>query len=373
LCVTNGFGWRNVRASPQAKRRLVGFIERDPGADLLVVTNMWPDEDRPVYGIFVKRQVDSLRAHGIRCDVVYVRGYMSAVAYLVAATRFLVATVAWRGRYRLVHVHAGETASVARFFVGPPMIVSYCGDDILGYAKIDGTIPFYSRLRRFAIRRQARLFTATITKSREMAQALPIKVQATNHVVPNGVDESLFCPMPKAEARERLGWSSTERIVLFAATRPQEVRKRFDLAQAAVQHAEAEVGPIRLAVAENQPPTSIPIMMNAADCLLLTSMIEGSPNVVKEAIMCNLPVVTTRVGDIREMLADITPSAICRHDSSELGKALVDVLKVGIRSNGRQQRADLAESVIARRILEIYASMGFAPDTQAPTPALMMS
>jgi glycosyltransferase involved in cell wall biosynthesis len=102
-------------------------------------------------------------------------------------------------------------------------------------------------------------------------------------------------------------------------------------------------------------------------------MIEGSPNVVKEAIMCNLPVVTTRVGDIREMLADITPSAICRHDSSELGKALVDVLKVGIRSNGRQQRADLAESVIARRILEIYASMGFAPDTQAPTPALMMS
>jgi glycosyltransferase involved in cell wall biosynthesis len=140
-----------------------------------------------------------------------------------------------------------------------------------------------------------------------------------------------------------------------------------------VQHAEAEVGPIHLAVAENQPPNVMPLMMNAADCLLLTSMIEGSPNVVKEAIMCNLPVVTTEVGDVREMLTDITPSAICPHDSTELGNALVDVLRTGIRSNGRQQRVDLAESVVARRILDVYASMGFTADTQASTPALAMS
>jgi teichuronic acid biosynthesis glycosyltransferase TuaC len=353
--------------------KLLTWEYRDLKPTALFITNMWPDAERPVYGIFVKRQIDSLRAQGLRCDVLYIRGYRGLHAYLVAVYRMILKRRSWSQRYRFVHVHAGETALAASALRGMPMLASYCGDDILGYARIDGAIPLHSRLRRLAIQRQARIFTATITKSREMAQALPVGQQATNHVVPNGVNENLFRPMPQAEARQRLGWSSTEQIVLFAATRPQEVRKRFDLAQAVVQHAEAEVGSIRLAVAENQPPNSIPIMMNAADCLLLTSMIEGSPNVVKEAIMCNLPVVTTEVGDVREMLADITPSAVCRHDSSELGKALVDVLKAGIRSNGRQQRADLAESIIARRILEIYASMGFAPDTELPTPALMMS
>src|SRR5881628_2986265 len=93
---------------------LVDMIERDPGADVLVVTNMWPDDDRPVYGIFVKRQVDSLRARGVRCNVLYIRGYVSALAYLVAATRVLLSTSTWHGRQRLVHVHAGETALAAR-------------------------------------------------------------------------------------------------------------------------------------------------------------------------------------------------------------------------------------------------------------------
>src|SRR6266576_2455095 len=101
---------------------LVDMIERDPDADVLVVTNMWPDDERPVYGVFVKRQVDSLRQQGMRCDVVYIRGYVSPLAYLAAAVRFLIATFTWRGRYRIVHAHAGETALATRFFLGPPML-----------------------------------------------------------------------------------------------------------------------------------------------------------------------------------------------------------------------------------------------------------
>ncbi len=64
---------------------LVAFVRTDPGADVLVVTNMWPEPDRPVYGIHVQRQVESLVRAGIRCDVLYVRGYRSALAYPLAA------------------------------------------------------------------------------------------------------------------------------------------------------------------------------------------------------------------------------------------------------------------------------------------------
>ena len=57
---------------------LVAFVHHDNDPEVLVVTNMWPDEERPVYGIFVQRQVESLRAAGVRCDVLYIRGYASS-------------------------------------------------------------------------------------------------------------------------------------------------------------------------------------------------------------------------------------------------------------------------------------------------------
>ncbi len=100
------------------------------------------------------------------------------------------------------------------------------------------------------------------------------------------------------------------------------------------------------------------MMMNAADCLLLTSMAEGSPVVVKEALMCNLPVVATDVADVRETLADVSPSAVCGHDPSELGAALVGVLSAMQRSNGRSKRSDQDHSNTVRRLLSLYADLG---------------
>ena len=99
-------------------------------------------------------------------------------------------------------------------------------------------------------------------------------------------------------------------------------------------------------------------MMNAADCLLLTSMAEGSPVVVKEALMCNLPVVATDVADVGETLAGVTPSAVCRHDPVALGAALIDVLSNRQRSNSRTKRADQDQAYTVRRLLGLYASVG---------------
>lgn len=332
-------------------------IERDPDADVLIVTNMWPDDNRPVYGIFVKRQVDSLRAKGIRCDVVYVRGYLSSLAYLVAAARFLVATVAWRGRYRLVHVHAGETALVARFFVGPPMLVSYCGDDILGDPDDDGTITRASSIRAAVIRWHAALCRATITKSQEMHDRLPARARRTNTVLPNGVDGTTFAPRNRADARQRLGWHPSERVVLFAATKPDIPRKRRWLAEAACAAAAKEIGPIKLYVAGLTPPNEMPILMSAADCFLHTASLEGSPNVVKEALMCNLPVVATRSGDIPDLLDGVSPSYLCPADPDQLGEALIDFFVSPRRSNGRAYiESALSAPAVASRLLDIYAN-----------------
>lgn len=278
---------------------------------------------------------------------------------------FLWLTVSQRGRYRLVHVHGGETALVARLFLMRPMVATYHGDDVLGYKSDDGPISRASRLRSLMIRHQAALFAATITQSNEMHDRLPARVQRRDTVIHCGVDSERFFPMDRSEARRKLDWDDDERIALFAATKPHEPRKRLDLAKASVKRAEEDLGPIRLAIAENLPPDSIPVMMNAADCLLLTSMAEGSPVVVKEALMCNLPVVATDVADVRETLADVLPSAICSHDPAELGSALVDVLSSRQRSNGRNKRADQDQAATVKLLLDLYAKFGFRPDVSS--------
>ena len=345
--------------------RLLSTEHTDTRADVLVITNMWPNEDRPDYGIFVKRQVDSLIEAGLRCDVLFIRGYRSPLAYPLAAAR-----LAWlnlRRRYALVHGHGGETALAARFYMRAPVLVSYCGDDLLGTPRADGTITTASRLRRSVLRVQSRLLSRTLTKSSEMGEALPARVRARNAVVPNGVDRELFTPTDRAAARTALGWDPDERVVLFAAD-PAVERKRHWLAAAATEIAAEQLGGARLHVATGISPEQMPMLMSAADCLILTSAIEGSPNVVKEALMCDLPVIATDVGDVRELLEPVEPSWVCEATPEALGEALADCFGEPFRrSNGRERSERLGSKEIAARVLALYDEL--SPGAVAALPA----
>lgn len=344
------------------------FERRDPAADVLVVTNHWPTDENPGYGIFMRRQLDSLVRRGLRADVLFVRGYRSPLAYPLAALKLLRMSLG-RRRYRLVHAHAGETALAAMFHLRAPLVVSYCGDDLLGTPDAGGAIPPRSRLRRGVIRALSRRAAATITKSPEMQTALPTRAARRNEVVPNGVDDEAFRPLDRAAARARFGFSDDERVVLFAAP-PSVERKRYPLARAAVEAAAARVPGIRLHVAEGTPPGDMPALMSACDCLILTSAVEGSPNVVKEALMCDLPVVSVVVGDTRELLDGIEDSHVCDATPEALADGLVAVLDPPRRSNGRAASQHLTVDAIARRVERIYESVGApqaAPAAATPT------
>jgi teichuronic acid biosynthesis glycosyltransferase TuaC len=105
-------------------------------------------------------------------------------------------------------------------------------------------------------------------------------------------------------------------------------------------------------------PEEIPLYMNAADCLLVTSRTEGSPTVVQEAMACNLPVVSVDVGDVRERLANVSECAVLAgRDPVALGRALAAVLRDPRRSDGRTHAAALSVEAIAARLTDFYGTL----------------
>jgi glycosyltransferase involved in cell wall biosynthesis len=110
-------------------------------------------------------------------------------------------------------------------------------------------------------------------------------------------------------------------------------------------------------VADHVAPDEMPLWMNAADVLLLTSVSEGSPNVVKEAMACNLPVVSVDVGDVKEVIAGTRHCHVCSAEPRELKRGIVDVIAaLPDRSDGRQQTAWLDEDAVAARLAEVYGA-----------------
>src|SRR5205085_3572256 len=138
---------------------------------------------------------------------------------------------------------------------------------------------------------------------------------------------------------------------------PDLPRKGFALANAAVAHASAQMGePLELVSLWGVAPDRVALFMNACDVMVLTSYVEGSPNVVKEAMACNLPIVSVPVGDVPERLAGVAGCMICPHDPVALGDALLQVLRDGRRTTGRcaLQAMGLDQDAVARKILAIY-------------------
>ena len=98
------------------------------------------------------------------------------------------------------------------------------------------------------------------------------------------------------------------------------------------------------------------LKINAADCLLVTSLHEGSPNIVKEAMACNLPVITVPCGDVEERLASVQPGCVASYDATQLTSSIRQVLEWGGRSNGRDElvRQGLTARTVAARLSRFY-------------------
>jgi len=323
---------------------------------VLFVTNMWPDEVRPWYGSFVHSQARSLEAIGLEVDVLAIRGYASQWEYLRGAGEMVRRSL--RARHDIVHAHYGHSAIIARLGLGRPLVVSYCGDDLLGTPTPGRPTEMTAASRRLArtFAQVARVASATITKSRQMELELPESMRPRNHVIPNGVDLDFFKPIDRAQARRRLGWEAQEKVALFVGN-PSNERKNHALAERAVARAAAERPQLRLRVASGIAPEDVPVWMSAADALVHPSWSEGSPNTVKEAMACELPVVATPVGDVPERLDGIPGCHVAAADEEAFAAGVLDAIDHGRCPEARAAVAELSIDRVAHRVAAVYESV----------------
>ena len=323
---------------------------------VLTVTNMWPRPDRPSYGAFVRSQVESLRALGLELDVHIIEGDRQRLAYLTAvqAVRQKVAAL----RPDVVHAHYGLSGWAASWQPAP-LVVSFCGDDLLGTPDGRGGRTWKGRMSVALSRWAARRADAIVCKSPNLIASLDRDVDRRRAVLlPNGVDLGQFTPGDRMASRRRLGLTEGRRLVFFPHDRGQAARKRFDLAEAAVSLLRREVPEAELWHVHDVQHSEMVQYYRAADCLLLTSEFEGSPNVVKEALATQLPVISVDVGDVRHWLDRVNGCAVVERDPGAMARALAHVLRRVPHVDPSPILQELDGTTIARRLLDVYHLAG---------------
>jgi glycosyltransferase involved in cell wall biosynthesis len=319
---------------------------------VLAVTNMYPTAENPTYGGFIETQMSAVARHGVHVEIEFINGRAADWHYLLGLAR--VNRLAHRGGFTVIHAHYGLCGFVCAF-QSLPLVVSFWGDDLLGTPGRHGSLTLKSRLIRRISFAAARRADAINCESEEMRLQLPDPhIRDLAHVIPNGVNTERFHPGDRAAARARLGLDQSERLVLFPNT-PTERRKRIDLAEAGLALLARDGIAARLWVVQGVPPAEMPDYFRAADCLLLTSDWEGSANVVKEAISCDLPVVTVDAGDARRWVSLAPGCALVAREPASIAAGLRAVLGKFGCVDGSRVRRELGIEGTASALVELYS------------------
>ena len=289
----------------------------------------------------IKNQADSLLANDkdLTIDFFFIKGkgfkgYLSNVKPLKHLLE--------EGDYDIVHAHYSMSAFVASLAKAKKMVVSLMGSDVKS-----------SRFYIVIIKLFALLFNwkCVIVKSEDMYSSLGMKKAV---VVPNGVNLNVFYPMDKVQSQMRLNWDSSKRHILFPAN-PVRREKNFQLAKSAVEELNDSSFKVELHYFENVPNSETPIWYNAADVVLMTSLWEGSPNAIKEAMACGRPIVSTDVGDVAFLLNGLAGSFVTSSDEDRIVSAVNNALSITTTDGYKQIiKLGISSDIIAEKILKLY-------------------
>lgn len=297
----------------------------------LVVSNMAPDPSAPGRGRFVRDQVDALRA---RDDVEVELVEFAPGDYLGGAR----AVRRMGRRWDVVHAHFGLTAYVTFALRGVRRAVTLHGTDVRH--------PRTGRLTRAIL---PRLDLVAVASDALLTELGPIDPPAT--VLPVGVATDRFRPLPRAEARARLGLDPSGPYLLFPAD-PARPGKRFDRAREIA-------GDVPLLTLGSVDPDAVPWWVNAANAVVVPSEAEGFGLAVAEALACDVPVLAAPVGEHPALLAGVA-GALCAPFDAPIWRAAVapHLAAADPRIAGRGAVEPWSVTRMADRVVAAWHSIG---------------
>ncbi len=242
--------------------------------------------------------------------------------------------------FDVIHAHYSLSAIVAALAGATPLVTSLMGSDVKASPALKYGIQFFNTF----------FWKKVIVKSQDMKVSSNIQ---DAYVVPNGVDFTKFRPIPKSEALPVTGWDTKKQHILFAAN-PKRKEKNYALAKQAFDTIANDT--IQLHALVDIPNELMPNYFNAADVILLTSLWEGSPNVIKEAMACNCKIVAVAVGDIKKVIGATPGCFVTDFNPDTVARKLQEALAYSPKTKGRHQVAHLDATTIAKQLIHIYTA-----------------
>lgn len=300
---------------------------------------------------FIKDQGDSLSRAGIKVDYFPIIG-KGIFSYLKASR--LLRKYLKINDVDIIHAHYTLSGWVAVFaFTGKPIVLSLMGSDVYGAYIGENKIKLSSLYLRLLAKMIQPFVKSIICKSKNIESYVYLKYRSC--IIPNGVNLDNIKDN-RISYRDELLLDRSKKYILFLGSK-KNVRKNYELAYSAYKLLDNE--DIELIVPYPVPHEQVLKYLNAVDCLSVTSYMEGSPNIIKEAMACNCPVVSTDVGDVRWLfgdepgyyIADFTPE-----DFAEKLKSALEYSSRYVRTKGRERIISLCldAETIAQRLMEVY-------------------
>ena len=286
----------------------------------------------------MKAQADALTKEGIKVDFFLIKnngvfGYLKSIRELIHCTENI--------EYDVYHAHYSFSGYVASLAKKKPLVVSLLGTDVIksslsrSILKIVSSICDWSRI---------------IVKSDQMKNLLKIK---KIEVVPNGVSFDTFHPINQKKARSILNWNLEEKIILFNGHKSNPI-KNYALAEKAINLCKKN---IKIVEMKNLDQEKLNLYYNACDVFLSTSLWEGSPNTIKEAMACNTNIISTNVGDVNYLFGKEKYNRICTFDPLEISTIITNALRVKKENNKGRERLihlSLQGTDVAQKLIKLY-------------------
>ena len=283
---------------------------------------------------FIIEQAEALKHVG--CEVDYfgivgkgIKGYFNAFGALRNKIKSF--------NPDIIHAHYGLSGLLANLQRSVPVVTTYHGSDI--------NLPKVLRLSKIAMKLSAwNIFVSQrnvdIAKPKKNYVLLPCGVN-----LPNYVEEDI-CTVKK-----KLNWNPNKKYILFAGAFDNRV-KNAKLAQDSVSLIEnAELIELKGYTREQ-----VTALFYAVDVFLMTSFTEGSPQVVKEAMACECPIVSVDVGDVAERIEGLGGCYIAERNLQDIADKLNKVFSFNSRTKGRERIIELGltNDLVAKKLVEIY-------------------